>query len=265
MKLEKIMIDQKQQTWHTFNDIVSDIQCTMGAYRFNFLVKEYRERPYLQITFLAPCSITGKMEEQVCRKWILQDTMSTSEVVRTAFKAAKAAYEHECEEEFHYKGVAIYSPHTDVEALVTMRNLEQYSDDVRMPVSNPEMDVNVKMKFEDALYLKTVEEICGMLHVGFRKGLVDNEWSDEMFGAIFYLPAPHWSQFCENLKERLVKDGATVDTILNVFMDKNLSHESKAEVRKRVNKFNNVARQINEENALLILNWMRWSMQYKEI
>lgn len=253
------MPDKKQQTLKTFKEIVGNVQGSLGGYRFKFLVKEYKGTPYLQIVFTAPCSLTGKMKEQICRKWILQDTMSTSEVVRTAFKAFNAAYNHEAAEEFHYKGVAIYSPHTDVESLVTMRNLKQYSDDVRVPV---ELE---KLKLEDALHAKTVDDMCEMIHVGFRKSLVDNDWGEEMWDVISNLRSPHWANFCTNLKERLVKDGATVDTLLHAFLAMNLSFEIDPDSRDRLNKFNVIAREINEENALLILNWIRFCMGYKEI
>ena len=126
------MTDKTLQNIKSLNIIVKDISCKMGGYVFSFHVREYNSAPYLQIFFNAPCSDSGISQQQICRKWILQYTMSKSEVVRTAYKAATAAYQHECEEEFRYKGVPIYSPHTDVEALVTMRGLDQYGDDVRI-------------------------------------------------------------------------------------------------------------------------------------
>jgi hypothetical protein len=68
--------------------------------------------PFLQIRFFAD----GEMQH--CRKWQLSFHMMPSEIVRTAWKAVLAAEEHEAAEQFRYKGVMIYNPHFDVDALV---------------------------------------------------------------------------------------------------------------------------------------------------
>lgn len=46
--------------------------------------------------------------------------MTTSEVVRTAFMASMAYNEHELREAFTFDGKAIFGPHIDVHALVSV-------------------------------------------------------------------------------------------------------------------------------------------------
>lgn len=75
-------------------------------------------RMFLQWQFWATCADTGKREMQSCRKWWLSRHMTQSELVATAFKAALAAEEHECRENFTYAGLSIYGPHMDLRALM---------------------------------------------------------------------------------------------------------------------------------------------------
>lgn len=89
-------------------------------------------RPYLQVSFLASDSTNKNTlpTQQRGRKWYLSPHMTDTELVRTAHKAIRAAVEHECDENFKYRGQAIFSPHTDVELLLENR-LSNKSDDVR--------------------------------------------------------------------------------------------------------------------------------------
>lgn len=80
--------------------------------------------PYLQWIFNAPDLNTGELEEQRCRKWQLSYHMTQSELVRTAFKAALAAEEHEASEAFKYKGAMIYDPHLSLDDLALAITLD---------------------------------------------------------------------------------------------------------------------------------------------
>jgi len=71
----------------------------------------------VQIVFDATDIHTGQYKEQRCRKWYVSSHAVTSEVVRTVYKAGLAALEHEFDETFRYKDVAIYNPHLNVEDL----------------------------------------------------------------------------------------------------------------------------------------------------
>ena len=83
-----------------------------------FYIGSKNDVPYLQVQFIAANNDTGIVELQKCRKWQLSYYMTTSEIIRTAFKAVLAAVEHEAAENFLYKNVRIFNPHVDVEALV---------------------------------------------------------------------------------------------------------------------------------------------------
>lgn len=73
----------------------------------------------LQLAFDAPDSVSGKVEEQRCRKWYISSHACRAEVIRTAWKAVEAAVNHEAAELFKYKGATIFSPHIDPDALLT--------------------------------------------------------------------------------------------------------------------------------------------------
>ena len=88
-------------------------------------------RIYLQYRFQAP---DNDDEDNIdyeahCRKWMLSQHMTKQEVVRTAWLAYKQAVSHEADEQFKYKGVAIYGPHIDVEELVNIGNRRETRDD----------------------------------------------------------------------------------------------------------------------------------------
>jgi hypothetical protein len=88
-------------------------------------------KPYVKWTFEAPDLHTGEPELQHCRKWQLSYYMTSSEVVRTVWKAALAAEEHEAAEAFTYKGARIYHPHADLEALADAVNAGDVGEDYR--------------------------------------------------------------------------------------------------------------------------------------
>ena len=52
------------------------------------------------------------------RKWYISNFMTDEEIVSTIFKAILTAEEHECRENFLFKGKAIYGPHLSLDALV---------------------------------------------------------------------------------------------------------------------------------------------------
>ncbi|MCB1998780.1 MAG: hypothetical protein KDG57_23375 [Rhodoferax sp.] len=87
---------------------------------------------YLQASFMAPCNVdSGEPVQQRTRKWLLSAHMTPSELVQTAFKCVLTSQEHEAREQFTYRGAAVFGPHFDVEALVSMVGHQ----DVRAEVS----------------------------------------------------------------------------------------------------------------------------------
>lgn len=76
-----------------------------------------QDRHYIQADFEQPCSITGRAEVQLTRKWYVSRSACKNEVVQTALKCVLTSVEHEAREHFKYRGRAIYGPHYDVDAL----------------------------------------------------------------------------------------------------------------------------------------------------
>lgn len=91
---------------------------------WEFVVHQKNSVPFLQVVFYAPSEPGGPNEKQSCRKWQLSEFMTPTEIVRTAFKAVQQAEQHETEELFMYKGVAIFNPHRDVESLLSIASQE---------------------------------------------------------------------------------------------------------------------------------------------
>lgn|SRR6478609_3396881 len=81
-------------------------------------------RFYLQWSFLGKCCKTGEHCVQYCRKWMLSEYMTESEVIGTAFKAALTAEEHECREHFLYENKRVFNPHIDIRALLNVCDQE---------------------------------------------------------------------------------------------------------------------------------------------
>lgn len=73
----------------------------------------------IQIAYWEPDVETGELTYQKARKWYVSPFSTTTEVVRTAYKAVKTSMEHVVDEHFLYRGKRIYSPHYDVEALAS--------------------------------------------------------------------------------------------------------------------------------------------------
>ena len=118
------MADVELQTMDSLEDILAEVLYS----NFEFVLREHNGSPYLQIAFDAPDADTGEIETQWCRKWVLQFTMTNTEVVRTAYKAAEAAVLHEFQEQFRYRGARVFDPHMDVEWLVDVLDREGQQD-----------------------------------------------------------------------------------------------------------------------------------------
>jgi hypothetical protein len=75
---------------------------------------------YLQVRCTALCNVENIPIQWKGRKWLLSEHMLDGELVQTALKAVLTALEHEARERFKYRGVAIFSPHYDIEKLVAL-------------------------------------------------------------------------------------------------------------------------------------------------
>jgi hypothetical protein len=71
---------------------------------------------YLQIGYEIPGEVNPRMHHG--RKWLLSDYMTEGEIVQTALMATLVCEEHEARENFKYKGLAVFHPHHDIDALL---------------------------------------------------------------------------------------------------------------------------------------------------
>lgn len=102
---------------------LEDIQAILTNIRF--LDREFRvlvkgDGFLVQLLYWEADVNTGQHARQTGRKWYVSPHATTSEVVQTALKACLTSMEHVVREHFLYKGVRVYGPHFDVEALVTL-------------------------------------------------------------------------------------------------------------------------------------------------
>jgi hypothetical protein len=117
---------------------------------FTFEVRLDGDRPYMQIRCdEGLCNVTGKPLEWSGRKWFLSEHMTRSEVVQTAFLAAKTAVEHELREKFLYRGQAIFEPHYDVELLVDLCDRGNHRDTRKPETLKPLTDYGDLMTVEE--------------------------------------------------------------------------------------------------------------------
>lgn len=72
----------------------------------------------LRVVVDGKCNVSGEPWEWKGRRWRLSRYMTDGEIVQTAFLAIKTAEEHELRDKFTYRGVPIFGPHWDVDALV---------------------------------------------------------------------------------------------------------------------------------------------------
>lgn len=128
----------------TFDECRKFIQGEISFRDWIFHVGGETDKWYMQIQFMAPdndiqgsfddtCTYRPHMTLQKCRKWRLSPHMTRTELVRTAFLAVKQAVQHEIEEQFQYKGEAIFNSHLDIDEVWAMSKKHRY--DVRAGVA----------------------------------------------------------------------------------------------------------------------------------
>lgn len=94
-------------------------RCKIEGYTFDV---GFDGSHFLRIKCDGTCNVTGKRMPWSGRKWRLSVHMTDGEIAQTALKAALTAMEHEVRERFTYRGVAVFDPHYDIEALVALRS-----------------------------------------------------------------------------------------------------------------------------------------------
>lgn len=87
---------------------------------WTWLVQDGHGGTYFKGLFYNSDPRTGLIERQETRKWLVSPHMTDSEVVHTALKCVLTGVEHEVREHFTYRGRRVFSPHFNVEALVSI-------------------------------------------------------------------------------------------------------------------------------------------------
>ena len=110
-------------------EILADIKCELFP---EWYIKLYapeeqagRGDPYLQVVGKSPCSKTGEVVEWTGYKWRVSWHMCKTELICTAFRAYRDAIDHEFRELFKYRGLQIFDPHRDVDALIEMAQADR--------------------------------------------------------------------------------------------------------------------------------------------
>ena len=97
----------------------TDLMLYVGDCKYkdwNICLRYDDTRPYIQVQFAGKDTITGALEIQSCRKWMLSYYMTKTEVIETVFAALERAVVHELRDTFSYKGRKVFSNHRDIGA-----------------------------------------------------------------------------------------------------------------------------------------------------
>lgn len=81
-------------------------------------------RIYVQISYLAICTKTKKLQKWNGRKYYLSDYMTDDEVIKTCYFAFETAIKHEVMEAFKVDGITLFNPHLNFEELLKISNKE---------------------------------------------------------------------------------------------------------------------------------------------
>jgi hypothetical protein len=81
-------------------------------------------RIFIQICYLAPCTITGEKKEWRGRKWYLSEHMTDDEIIKTTYVAFESCVKHEIMEGFKVDNIILFNPHVNFEALLSISNQE---------------------------------------------------------------------------------------------------------------------------------------------
>ena len=98
--------------------IVSEIVRRVTFRDFRFRVGSLGDGAFVQACFDAPCTDSGKVEEQRGRKFYVSPYAIEDEVIKTCWLAVELALRHEAMEDFKVDGVAPFHPHTSVDSLI---------------------------------------------------------------------------------------------------------------------------------------------------
>jgi hypothetical protein len=107
--------------------LINTVSASIFNTKFHYIVeydKKYGNRVYIQVSYNAKCTKTGKSEVWHGRKFYLSDHMTDDEIIKTAYVAFKMAVEHEVMEGFKVNNTVLFNPHTDYKALLSVSDKE---------------------------------------------------------------------------------------------------------------------------------------------
>lgn len=103
---------------------------------YEFRVLESRTGAiYLQAAYMEADTVTGQIEEQLTRRWLLSPHMLKGEVVSTAFLCVMTSMEHRVREWFLYQNKPVFHPHYNIDALATICEAREVRPAAAEPVS----------------------------------------------------------------------------------------------------------------------------------
>lgn len=82
------------------------------------------KRMYLQVSYTAPCTKSGTIEEWKGGKHYLSRYMTEDEIVKKAYVAFEAAVKHEIMEGFKFDNTIVFNPHVDFRELLKISHKE---------------------------------------------------------------------------------------------------------------------------------------------
>lgn len=109
---------------------------SMNVFNMKFKVRVERDneqpengRIFLQIVFEAPCANNRETKEWHGCKEYLSKHMTNDELIKRAYKAFKAAVDHEVMEAFKVDNITLFNPHVDFEELLKISHKEVKRDE----------------------------------------------------------------------------------------------------------------------------------------
>jgi hypothetical protein len=75
---------------------------------------------FIRASYREADTVTGEMERQQTRQWVVETCANRDEVVATCFKCVLTSMEHRAREWFTYRNAPIYQPHQSVEQLLAI-------------------------------------------------------------------------------------------------------------------------------------------------
>lgn len=108
-------------------DLISHISFEIFGKKLNisaYYDKKYGKRVYLQVSYSAPCTKSGIIEEWKGGKHYLSSYMTEDEVIKRAYVAFESAVKHEIMENFKFDGIIVFNSHINFRKLLEVSQFE---------------------------------------------------------------------------------------------------------------------------------------------